>query len=148
MTDVTRRSAVTAAAAAAAGVVIGVVYGRNSDAAERPSRSAGSGYGGNGNGDGQLGPQVLAKLSDVPEGGGLITSGVVLTRTSGDTVQAFSAKCTHLGCEVNKVSGGKIFCPCHGSTFDATTGAVIQGPAGSPLPAVPVTVENGDVVTS
>ena len=144
MSEVTRRSAVTAGAAAAVGVVIGVVYGRNSDAAEKPSRSD-YGYGGDGAAGGS---RVLAKLSDVPEGGGLIISGVVLTRASGDAVKAFSATCTHLGCAVNKVSGGKIFCPCHGSTFDANTGAVIQGPAGSPLPPVKVTVENGDVVTS
>ena len=141
---VTRRSALTAAAAAAVGVVAGIVYGHNSDAAEKPSRSSGNGYGGNSTG----GRQLLAKVSDVPEGGGVITSGVVLTRGSGDTVHAFSATCTHLGCEVNKVSSGKIFCPCHGSTFDASTGAVIQGPAGSPLPPVQVTVENGDVYTS
>jgi Rieske Fe-S protein len=147
---VTRRSALTAAAAAAVGVVIGVVYGRNSDAAEKPARSPyGAGGGGYGDGgDGNQGPQVLAKLSDVPENGGVITSGVVVTRGSGDTVHAFSSSCTHLGCEVNKVASGKIFCPCHGSVFDASTGDVVQGPASSPLPPVAVKIENGDVVTS
>jgi Rieske Fe-S protein len=143
---VTRRSALTAAAAAAVGVGIGIVYGRNSDAAERPPKPSGYGYGDDNGGN--SGPQVLAKLSDVPEGGGVITSGVVITRTSGDDVHAYSSRCTHQGCEVNKVSSGKIYCPCHGSTFDANTGAVIQGPASSPLPPVQVTVKNGDVVTS
>jgi Rieske Fe-S protein len=147
--DVTRRSALTAAAAAAAGVGIGIAYGRNSDAAEEPTRSpyAGGGpYGGGDGGDG--GPQSLAKLSDIPQGGGVVTGGLVITRASGDTVHAFSSSCTHAGCVVNKVDGGKIFCPCHGSVFDANTGAVIQGPASSPLPPVQVTVKNGDVVTS
>lgn len=144
---VTRRSALTASAAAAAGVAIGIVYGRNSDAADAPTRSPYAGGDGYGGGSGS-GSQVLAKLSDVPEGGGVISGGVVITRGSGDTVHAFSSSCTHAGCEVNKVDGGKIFCPCHGSVFDANTGAVIQGPAGSPLPSVQVSVENGDVVTS
>jgi Rieske Fe-S protein len=150
MSEVTRRSALTAAAAAAVGTVVGIVYGRNSDAAEKPPRSpyaGGGGYGGGEDGNGG-GPQPLAKLSDIPEGGGVITGGVVITRSSGDTVHAFSSTCTHAGCEVNKVADGKIFCPCHGSVFDANTGDVVQGPAGSPLPAVDVTIENGDVVTS
>jgi Rieske Fe-S protein len=147
-TTVTRRSALTAAAAAAVGVAVGILYGRNSDAAEKPTRSpyGGGGYGNGGSNGG--GPQVLVKLSDVPEGGGVITGGVVITRASGDTVHAFSSSCTHLGCDVNRVASGKIFCPCHGSVFDATTGDVLQGPASSPLPPVQVSIENGDVVTS
>lgn len=147
MTDVTRRSALTAAAAAAVGVGIGVVYGNSSDAADHPPAGgygpgSGDGYGSN------SGPQLIAKLSDVPQDGGLITSGVVLTRGPGDTVHAFSSQCTHQGCQVNKVSGGQIFCPCHGSVFDANTGAVRQGPASSPLPTVQVNVKNGGVYTA
>lgn len=142
---VTRRSALTAAAALAVGAVAGFAYGRNNDARKLPS-SGGYGYGGGGESSGGA-PQPIAALSKVPDGGGLITSGVVLTRT-GDEVKAFSSSCTHLHCTVNKVSDGKIFCPCHGSVFNAATGAVIQGPASSPLPAVPVTVRGGEVYTA
>ena len=94
-------------------------------------------------------PTELAEVADIPEGGGIILDqqSVVLTRESGDKVHAFSAVCTHQGCLVSAVSGGRITCPCHGSTFDANTGAVIGGPAPSPLPAVPVTVVNGSVYT-
>jgi Rieske Fe-S protein len=60
-------------------------------------------------------------------------------------VHAFSSTCTHLGCTVNKVTKGKIYCPCHGSVFSAQSGAVEQGPATRPLPAVQVTVRNGMV---
>ena len=57
---------------------------------------------------------------------------------------AYSAICTHLGCSVlaqlNKE--GNIVCPCHGSVFDpANRAAVVNGPAGRPLPGLPISVE-------
>jgi Rieske Fe-S protein len=91
----------------------------------------------------------LATVAEIPEGGGVILDpqNVVLTRETGDKVHAFSAVCTHQGCIVNKVANGQISCPCHGSVFNANTGAVENGPATAPLPAVPVTVVNGSVFT-
>jgi Rieske Fe-S protein len=70
---------------------------------------------------------------------------VVLTKEAGGTVHAFSSICTHQGCPVDKVANGTIQCPCHGSQFDATTGEVVHGPAGRPLPAVAVIVRDGEV---
>jgi Rieske Fe-S protein len=138
-----RRSALTATAAVAVGAVAGFVYGRSSDAARAGSTESRSGYAGV-----SPGHKLLARLAAIPVGSGLITSGVVLSRDSGNVVHAFSSTCTHLGCTVNKVSNGKIFCPCHGSVFDAVTGAVVQGPASKPLSPIPVTVQNGGVYTS
>jgi Rieske Fe-S protein len=94
--------------------------------------------------------QPLAAVADIPAGSGLILSGpkVVLTKEAGGTVHAFSSICTHQGCPVDKVSGGTIQCPCHGSQFDATTGKVVHGPAGRPLPTVAVTVRDGEVYPS
>ena len=143
MTAVTRRSALTATAVAAVGGVIGFVWGRSSDAA-KTTGAAGGGYGAAPSGSGG---KKLVALDRVPDGGGVITSGVVVVREGSD-VHAFSSRCTHLGCTVNSVSKGKIFCPCHGSVFDARTGAVVQSPATSPLPKVAVTVKNGEVWTS
>ena len=45
---------------------------------------------------------------------------------------AISSICTHLGCNVNYVSGDGIKCPCHGSRFDRN-GLVTHGPAPRPL---------------
>ncbi|MGY4642679.1 Rieske (2Fe-2S) protein [Cellulomonas sp. URHB0016] len=89
----------------------------------------------------------LAPLADVPDGGGLVVTDqkVVLTR-DGETVHAFSAVCTHQGCLVRDVRDGEIHCPCHGSAFDAATGAVVRGPADEPLQAVDVDVRDGEVV--
>ena len=43
-------------------------------------------------------------------------------------------------------AGGQLDCPCHGSVFNATTGAVVNGPASRPLPAVKVTLSGEDIV--
>jgi thiosulfate dehydrogenase [quinone] large subunit len=56
----------------------------------------------------------------------------IVVRHRDGSLAAFSAVCTHAGCRVEYASG-MLVCPCHGSEFDASTGAVIQGPAVTPL---------------
>jgi len=94
-------------------------------------------------------PTELAAVASIPENGGVVLADqkVVVTRETGDTVHCFTAVCTHQGCLVTEVTDGKITCPCHGSAFDANTGAVVGGPAPAPLAAVPVSVVNGSVYT-
>jgi Rieske Fe-S protein len=75
----------------------------------------------------------------------LADQNVVVTLGSDSTVHAFSATCTHQGCTVSAVRDGVITCPCHGSRFDARTGAVVTGPAPRALPPVPVVVRDGAV---
>lgn len=48
-------------------------------------------------------------------------------------INVLSSKCTHLGCNINKVVDGKLLCPCHGSAF-SLDGSVIKGPALKSLP--------------
>jgi ubiquinol-cytochrome c reductase iron-sulfur subunit len=61
-----------------------------------------------------------------------------------DNIVAYSKICTHVGCPVAlyEQTTHHILCPCHQSTFDATTGAtVIFGPAARPLPQLPLTTD-------
>jgi ubiquinol-cytochrome c reductase iron-sulfur subunit len=61
-----------------------------------------------------------------------------------DNIVAYSKICTHVGCPVAlyEQTTHHILCPCHQSTFEATTGAtVIFGPAARPLPQLPITTD-------
>lgn len=69
---------------------------------------------------------------------------VALVRGTGTDVKAMSGYCTHQGCAL-AVKDAELDCPCHGSSFNATTGAVLSGPATETLPTVKITVD-GDVV--
>jgi ubiquinol-cytochrome c reductase iron-sulfur subunit len=62
-----------------------------------------------------------------------------------DDIVAYSKICTHVGCPVAlyEQTTHHILCPCHQSTFEATTGAtVIFGPAPRPLPQLPMTTDS------
>jgi Rieske Fe-S protein len=91
---------------------------------------------------------VLGATSDIPVGGGAIYTAakVVVTQPASGQYKAFSAVCTHVGCIVNKVTNGTIDCPCHGSEFKITTGAVVTGPAPAPLPKKQIKIVNGQVL--
>ncbi len=65
----------------------------------------------------------------------------VIIRDTNGQLTAMSAVCTHAGCEVTYQSG-QLYCPCHGSVFNARTGAVERGPASQPL-AIKHVVESG-----
>lgn len=44
----------------------------------------------------------------------------------------FHSRCTHLGCQINKVVENKLVCPCHGSEF-GLDGNPLKGPANKSL---------------
>jgi Rieske Fe-S protein len=90
---------------------------------------------------------ALAATSAIPVGGGTIFTGpkVVVTQPAAGQFKAFSAICTHMGCIVGQVSNGTIDCPCHGSQYSITTGAVVGGPAPAPLPAEQIKVSGGSI---
>ena len=90
----------------------------------------------------------MAQTSDIPVGGGLIIAepAVVITQPTAGEFKAFTAICTHQGCLVSEVVNNEIICPCHGSRFSAADGAVLTGPAQTPLTAAGVTVDGGSVV--
>jgi ubiquinol-cytochrome c reductase iron-sulfur subunit len=73
-----------------------------------------------------------------------------------DGILAYSKICTHAGCAIAlyrtplfKPAEPRpaLVCPCHYSTFDpATGGTVIFGPAGRPLPQLPLAIDSsGDL---
>ncbi|WP_019808461.1 QcrA and Rieske domain-containing protein [Saccharomonospora halophila] len=95
---------------------------------------------------------TLATLDEVPVGGSIpVTTPdgkeAVVSRPSESAVAAFSAVCTHQGCTV-RPDRAELRCPCHGSTFDAFTGAVNRGPADRPLPGIDVRIRDDRVVTA
>jgi cytochrome b6-f complex iron-sulfur subunit len=69
----------------------------------------------------------------------------ILVRTESGDLKAFSAKCTHLDCNVNYLPDTKTFhCACHNGYFDIS-GKNIAGPPPRPLLAFNVKLE-GDVM--
>lgn len=68
-----------------------------------------------------------------------------------DGVLAYSAICTHAGCEVKtfKPETGVMLCPCHGSEFDGlNAGTVVTAPAKHRLAALGLKVEDGKLVVA
>jgi Rieske Fe-S protein len=98
--------------------------------------------------DAKLTGVVLGAASEIPLGGGKIYTAakVVVTQPTRGQYRAFSAVCTHVGCIMSEVANGTIDCPCHGSEFKITTGAVVTGPAPAPLPKKQIKIVNGKVV--
>lgn len=74
----------------------------------------------------------VAALAELSVGGTLSVTAdaknYLLYRADEKTVLAYTAVCTHAGCQVQ---GGEndFVCPCHGSRFDLTDGHATGGPA-------------------
>jgi len=116
--------------------------GANSPAGATAGTGAGAGAGAGAGGAAGTpaapsGPSALTSTGDIPVGGGKIFTSekVVVTQPTAGDFKGFSAVCTHMGCLVATISNGTIDCPCHGSQYSITTGAVVAGPAPKPLPA-------------
>jgi nitrite reductase/ring-hydroxylating ferredoxin subunit len=93
---------------------------------------------------------ALAATSDIPVGGGKVFPDfrLVVTRPSATDLKAFTAICTHDGCLLDSVADKTINCPCHGSRFAITDGAVVRGPAMRALTARTITVEGDSILLS
>ncbi len=71
--------------------------------------------------------------------------------TLDNSIVAYSKICTHVGCPVAlyEQTTHHILCPCHQSTFDASTGAtVIFGPAPRPLPQLPLALDSSGYIVA
>jgi 3-phenylpropionate/trans-cinnamate dioxygenase ferredoxin subunit len=65
----------------------------------------------------------------------------------GGTMYAFDNVCTHRQCALaeGELEETTVTCPCHGSQFDVTTGAVLRGPAQDPVESYGARVEDDAV---
>ena len=143
---VSRRAVLTAGAVGAGAVALAACSSSSKLGATQPAgtQPAGSQPAASGNdlvklADVEVGKCVSVKLPDGKPG--------IVSRPTQDTAVAFSAKCTHMGCTVAP-AGSELHCPCHGSKYNALTGAVLQGPAPLPLAKIDVQVVSGEVVAS
>lgn len=129
-----RRTLLTGAGAAAAGCLASA-YGAQAappaDGAPAPAAE----------------PVALGPATDIPVGGARVypTEMVVVTQPTAGDFKAFTSTCTHWGCQVVTTELDPIICPCHGSRFSATDGAVLNGPATLPLMPKPLTVQDGQL---
>jgi Rieske Fe-S protein len=119
-------------------VAVPLIAACSSDDPPTTTTPAGTGSGG-----------LLPKLDDITVGQAVAATlngaPIVVARPTDATVAGFTAVCTHMQCTVN-VNGAELNCPCHGSKYNALTGAVEQGPATQALGAVPLSVKDGQVV--
>lgn len=93
---------------------------------------------------------AAGNVSDLPIGSARVTSDsdAVVMRDSGG-VYAMSLICTHAGCNIadsGTVSASLLVCGCHGSRFSGD-GAVLRGPAQSPLPHYGVSIDGSGNIT-
>jgi nitrite reductase/ring-hydroxylating ferredoxin subunit len=63
------------------------------------------------------------------------------------SLYAFGDICTHAHCSLaeGELEGKTVTCPCHGSQFDVTTGAVLNPPATEPVPIFPLRVADDEL---
>ena len=156
-----RRAVLAAGATGVAGVLAGCqVYGREEPPPAPPppppvagGEDGGDAEGGNGDG-GDAGGTPVASTADVAVGGGLILADqdLVVTQPTAGDFKGFSATCTHLGCKVEEINDGVIFCPCHNSEYSIVDGSVVRAADGltpdqqAPLPPAAIAVEGENIV--
>lgn len=100
-----------------------------------------------------LGPSLLAGCSEAGTGGirtSQVPVGSAFIEPEGDYLviqptegqfRAFSRTCPHAGCQVNRIDGDEIVCPCHGSRYSVRDGSRVSGPTPRGLTEVPVRVD-------
>lgn len=94
----------------------------------------------------------VGKLNGIEKDSGTIVRfgnrPVILIRTAGGDLRAFSATCTHLDCTVQfRKDLGVIWCACHNGKYDLN-GRNISGPPPRPLDEYRVVVQGDEVFVS
>ena len=97
-------------------------------------------------------PVAVGSADDLPEGKSKTVPfgrypAIVIHTAEG--IKAYSAVCTHFACITKwDESLGQIVCPCHEGYFDPIDGSVLSGPPPTPLEALIVEIDNGNVFIS
>lgn len=93
--------------------------------------------------------EALIAASKVPVEGGLRVQSkygpIVVVQPKAGEFKAFSAICTHAGCEISQFGKDEMVCVCHNSEFSTFDGAVSSGPARKALTQYPITEANGQL---
>ncbi len=92
---------------------------------------------------------LLGPAKDVPKGQAATITipstgdpGIIVQPTTGQFL-AYDAVCPHAGCAVSYYASNDVFvCPCHGSEFQVSNGAVLNGPAPRGLAPLKVVKES------
>lgn len=91
----------------------------------------------------------VAKLTELPVGATLSVpadaKNYLLYRPDEQTVLAYTAICTHAGCEV-QAEETDFACPCHGSHFALSDGHATGGPARDALARFAAAIDGKDVL--
>jgi len=102
---------------------------------------------------GNFPPRIVAQAEEIPVGGSKIftyptdVEPCILLRPSQDTYIAYSRLCTHASCPVfYNSAANRLDCPCHGGSFSAADGSVLQGPPPRPLPKILLERRGADIV--
>jgi 3-phenylpropionate/trans-cinnamate dioxygenase ferredoxin subunit len=93
---------------------------------------------------------TVGKAGDIPEGDMAsfqVGGEDVAVANVGGSYHAFGDVCTHAQCLLSEgdLEDTIVTCPCHGSQFDVTSGAVRNGPATEPVLAYRVSVDADDL---
>ncbi len=93
---------------------------------------------------------VLGKVDEVPAGGMTafeVDGARVGVANLEGKYYGFTDLCPHRGCSLveGKLDASTITCPCHGSQFDVTSGALVRGPATSGIDTYELEVQGQEL---
>jgi nitrite reductase/ring-hydroxylating ferredoxin subunit len=93
---------------------------------------------------------AVARAEDLAEGNmqafEVMDTKIAVANVAG-TFYAFADTCTHEGCSLaeGELEETTVTCRCHGSKFDVTNGAVVNGPAQDPVETYETREEDGNL---